>query len=112
MSALKQNKGSFDDKCYLPSTAIAELKLRKENILQVYRELKSLPDVDNTVHSDANIEGWRAHRTCSLKKASFWKFYDILFICFNVIQNLIMDTTLKPAIYMFVQLKYQTWIIL
>lgn len=71
ISALQQNKGNFDDKCYLHSTAIAELKLRKENILQVYRELKSLPDVDNTVHSDANIKGWRAHRTCSSKKASF-----------------------------------------
>ena len=112
ISALQQNKGNFEGKCYLPPTAIAELKLWKENILQVYRELKSLPDVDNTVHTDANTEGWRAHRTCSLKKASFWRFYDILFICYNVIQNLIMNTTLNTAIYMFVQLKYQTWIIL
>ena len=38
--ALKQNKGNFEAKCYLSSTAIAELKWCEDNILQVYRQLK------------------------------------------------------------------------
>ena len=51
-------------------------------------------------------------RTYSLKKASSWMFCDILHMCYNIIQIWIMGTILNPAIFMFVNLKYQTWIIL
>ena len=50
--------------------------------------------------------------TGSLKKASFWRFCDILCMYYNIIQNWKMGTLLNPAIYMFVKVKYQTWIIL
>ena len=33
------------------------------------------------------------------KKASFSRFCEILYMCYNIIQNLIMSTILKPAIY-------------
>ena len=48
-------------------------------------------------------------RDMFIRKASFfWRFCDILYMCYNIIQNLIVDTILNPAIYMFVKLKYQT----
>ena len=43
--------------------------------------------------------------TCSLKKASFWRFCDILYMCYYIIQNLIMGTILNLAIYMFVKVE-------
>ena len=37
------------------------LKWQKDNVLQVYRELKSIPEVDDTIYSDASIKGWGTH---------------------------------------------------
>ena len=61
ISALKQNKGNFEAKCYLSSTAIAEPKWWNDNMLQVYEVLKSIPEVDCTIYSDASTEGWGEH---------------------------------------------------
>ena len=58
ISALKQNKGNFQAKCYLCPTATAELKWWKKNILQVYRELKSIPEIDYVIYSDASTRCW------------------------------------------------------
>ena len=46
MSALKQNKGNFEAKSYIPPIDIRELKWWKDIILQIYRQLKSIPEVD------------------------------------------------------------------
>ena len=61
ISALKQNQGNFEAKCYLSPTAIVELKWWKDNILQVYRVFKSIPEVDSTIYSDASTKGWGAY---------------------------------------------------
>ena len=61
ISALKQNQGNFEAKCYLSPTAIAELKWWKDNILQVYRVFKSTPEFDYTIFSDASTKIWGAH---------------------------------------------------
>ena len=46
ISVSKHNEGNFEAKCYLSPTAIAEMNWWKDNILQVYRVLKSIPEVD------------------------------------------------------------------
>ena len=61
ISALKQNEGNFEAKCYLSPAAIAELKWWRDNMLQIYRVLKSTPEVDYTVYSAASTKGWDAH---------------------------------------------------
>ena len=48
-SALQQTQGNFEAKCYLSPTAIAKLNWRKDNILEIYRMLKSVPEVDCTI---------------------------------------------------------------
>ena len=48
-SALQQTQGNFEAKCYLSPTAIAKLNWRKDNILEIYRMLKSVPEVDCTM---------------------------------------------------------------
>ena len=59
--ALKQNKGNLEAKCYLSPTAIAEPKLWKDSILEVYRVWKSIPEVDYTIYSDTSTKDWGAH---------------------------------------------------
>ena len=56
ISALRQNQGNFEAKCYLSPIAIAELNWWKDNILQVYRVLKSIPEVDYIIYSDASTK--------------------------------------------------------
>ena len=58
MSALKQNQGNFEAKCYLSPTAIAELNWLEDNMSQVYRVLKSIAEVDCTIYSDASTDRW------------------------------------------------------
>ena len=57
ISALKQNQGNFEAKCYLSPTAIVESNWWKDNILEAYRGLKSIPEVDYTIYSDASTKG-------------------------------------------------------
>ena len=57
------------------------------------------------------VESQEVDMDIFIKKANFWMFCDILYMCYNIIQNW-MGTILNPAIDMFVKLKYQTWIIL
>ena len=61
ISALKQNRGSFEAKCYLSPTTIADLNWWKDNMLEVYRVLKSIPEVNYTMYSDASTKGRGAH---------------------------------------------------
>ena len=61
ISALKQNQGNFETKCYLSQTAIAKLSWWSDNILQVYRVFKSTPEFDYTIFSDASTKIWGAH---------------------------------------------------
>ena len=61
ISALKQNQGNFETRCYLSQTAIAKLSWWLDNILQVYRVFKSTPEVDYTIFSDASTNVWGAH---------------------------------------------------
>ena len=56
MSALKQNQGNFEAKCYLSPIAIAELNWLEDNISQVYRVLKPISEVDCTIYSDASTK--------------------------------------------------------
>lgn len=42
ISAVKQIKGNFEAMCYLSPTVITEMKWLKDNIFQVYGELKSI----------------------------------------------------------------------
>ena len=45
----------------LISHSHCELNWGKDNILEVYRVLKSIPEVDYTIYSDASTKGWGAH---------------------------------------------------
>ena len=46
---------------YLPLPWETKVKCWKDNILLVYWELKSIPEVYDTIYSDASTKGWGAH---------------------------------------------------